>query len=788
MSDDAMKETRWIWLQDEQIIMNKGLQEQIYFRRSFELDHAEDAVLQVRVSADSRYRLYVNGVPVSRGPGKGDNHTHYYEEIDCSPYLREGCNAVAARVVHFHGMEGPISVWRANRGGFFLSGEVTNREGGTLFKLHTGHGWRCLQETAIVYEVTDWDTGFAGGTENAVGRQRMQGWTTADYDDADWHDAVEVSRYEDPVYGQLSPWTLAPRDIPLLFEEDRAFTAVTKTSRTDIGPQVGSGGIQRPFTIGPRQSVVIELDAGELTTGYPVLCMTGGRSAKTKLLYAECYRHYDQASGSYVKGVRDDATGTLIGVYDRYEAGGYGSAEQPETYEPFLFRTFRYVALEIETAEEALTVLSFHYRETGYPLAVKASFSSSDPSLQPLWDISINTLKRCMHETYEDCPYYEQLQYAMDTRLQILFTYQLSGDDRLARKAMFDFHSSRLPSGMLQSRYPSMLSQVIPGFSLYWIMMVHDHYRYFGDLSLVRTYMPTIDGVLEWFNQRLGADGLLGPMPSNYWSYVDWVEEWRELSGVPTASRQGSNVIYNLMYAASLKLAAELQDALGRRDSGDEYRSRAAELIQIVNRTSYSASLGLYQDAPRIEAYSQHAQIWAVLAGAIEGEAAKQLMARTLENRQLAKVSYAMSFFLFRALEQTGAYDRSFALWDIWRDLAALGLTTWVEDPVSQRSDCHAWGAVPLYEFSAKILGVSPAAPGCSTIRVAPQPGHLTHASGDVATPKGIVSVAWEIDDQGQFELTVAAPVEAKLEIVLPDGTMQLHHGGEAIRATCQLG
>lgn len=783
-----MKETRWIWLQEEQIIKGKGLQEQIYFRRSFELEQAEGAALYVKVSADSRYRLYVNGVPVSRGPSKGDSHTQYYDEVDCAPYLREGRNAIAARVVHFHGMEGPISIWRANRGGFFLSGEVVDRAGRTIVKLHTDDRWRCLQETAIVFEVTDWETGFAGGTESAVGQPRMLGWTTADYADADWHQAVEVSRYEDPVYGQLSPWTLTPRDIPPLYEEDRTFAAVTKTSRTDIGPQVGPGGLNRPFTLGPRQSVVIELDAGELTTGYPVLAMAGGKQAKAKLLYAECYRQYDETSSAYVKGIRDDAAGTLIGVYDRYEAGGFGTAERPEAYEPFLYRTFRYVALEIATAEDPLTVLSFHYRETGYPLAVQASFSSSDASLRPLWDISINTLRRCMHETYEDCPYYEQLQYAMDTRLQILFTYQLSGDDRLARKAMFDFHSSRLPNGMLQSRYPSVLPQVIPGFSLHWIMMVHDHYLYFGDLSLVRTYMPTIDGVLEWFNQRLEAEGLLGPMPSNYWSYVDWVEEWQELRGVPLASRQGSNIIYNLMYAASLKLAAELQDALGRKDGGDEYRSRAAELIRTVNRTSYSATLGMYQDAPGIEAYSQHAQIWAVLAGAVQGEAAKQLMTRTLENRQLAKVSYAMSFFLFRALERADAYDRSFELWDIWRDLAALGLTTWVEDPVSQRSDCHAWGAVPLYEFSARILGVTPAAPGSATIRIAPQPGYLTHAAGDVATPKGIVSIAWEIDDQREFTMTVSAPIEARLEIVLPDGSVQLRQGGEGIRAGCTIG
>lgn len=134
-----------------------------------------------------------------------------------------------------------------------------------------------------------------------------------------------------------------------------------------------------------------------------------------------------------VKGDRtDDKNGHLLGVTDTYEVAGCGKRGDTETYEPFWFRTFRFIRLEIVTAEEPLTIESFDYQETGYPLEVKTWVTTSDESMGDIWDISERTLRRCMHETYEDCPFYEQLQYAMDTRSQILYTYMISGDDRLA--------------------------------------------------------------------------------------------------------------------------------------------------------------------------------------------------------------------------------------------------------------------------------------------------------------------------------------------------------------------
>ena len=92
--------------------------------------------------------------------------------------------------------------------------------------------------------------------------------------------------------------------------------------------------------------------------------------------------------------------------------------------------------------------------ETGYPLNVQTKADASDERFKKIWEISERTLRCCMHETYEDCPFYEQLQYAMDTRAQILYTYAISADDRLARKCMEDFRRSQRYDGLLNCAAP----------------------------------------------------------------------------------------------------------------------------------------------------------------------------------------------------------------------------------------------------------------------------------------------------------------------------------------------
>ena len=95
---------RWIWLPGEPSPVNAVVD----FQGRFKLAGRPRGV-RLRVSADSRYRLHVNGVRVGFGPGRGYPGHYSFDEHDITALLRPGENVVDLRVLHwgegtFHGL------------------------------------------------------------------------------------------------------------------------------------------------------------------------------------------------------------------------------------------------------------------------------------------------------------------------------------------------------------------------------------------------------------------------------------------------------------------------------------------------------------------------------------------------------------------------------------------------------------------------------------------------------------------------------------------------------------
>ncbi|MEK3877679.1 family 78 glycoside hydrolase catalytic domain [Paenibacillus sp. FSL M7-0420] len=791
---------RWIWLQEEQETTDREARhERVYFRRVFELPAGTGKAysMNVAITADSRYRLFVNGQRQWAGPCKGHEHVHYYEEYSVEGVLQPGINVIAVTVVHYAGTapfemgeDGPLSVWRSEQGGLLVEAEIT-ADGQLVQELPTDTSWKCIRDHGYrlrPFPMMRW----MGGLEETAGDTALRDWMLPEYDDSAWSAARVVQPVRDE-YGQLTPWQLARRPVPLLYEQEQCFLKLMRSSCGEGDALFTAGhslelkngaGCTSSSIVVPAQGVLVqageqlwlELDAGELTTGYPQLKLQGGGGSLITLQYAECYEEETGNEEIRRKAVRDEMREQVLrGGHDSYQPAGYGTEVQPEVYEPFWFRTFRYVRLEVHAGHEPLRITGLSYRETGYPLQLQGSFHCSDERYNRLWELCVRTLRRCMHETYEDTPYYEQLQYTMDTKLMMEFTYLLSGDDRLARRAMEDYRASQLPSGMLQSRYPSVLPQVIPSFSLYWIGMIHDHYRSFRDVALVKHYRPAILSVLDWFDQRLTPQGLVDRTPRQYWNYYDWVEEWP--LGAPDCTNQAPATLMSLMYAYTLGQAAELLEASGWTQIAAELGQRKAAVNAAVLDNCRQADGPFFRDSPEAGPeiqLSQHTQLWAVLAGTVSAAEGETLLQTVLTHTPMAKLSLPMSYYLFRALELCGMYDRSFGLWARWLKQLELGLTTLPEiDSADTRSDCHAWSALPITEFTRGILGVRQENDG---IVLQPHCGELQYASGAVSTDLGLITVSWEITTEEEievFHLEAVWTAGSAITVILPNGEVQ---------------
>ncbi|MBL9203082.1 MAG: hypothetical protein JNL39_21415 [Opitutaceae bacterium] len=763
------------------------------FRRTFDAGEKSGGPREVHVSADSRYLFFCNGVLLGRGPAKGDVNHHFYDTHDLAPHLRAGRNVLAAlvldmsRVAHRPTQLGaPCSVM-TYAGGFVLDGG----------DLSTDARWKVAVDTAHRFqnEQTTFE-GYHGYFEHRVSKLIPRGWTDAGFDDSAWpaatvlYQAERLENRRDPT----SPYGLVPRMIPMLEEHatGAAFRAVFLPGGGEA-PAAWRDLIanERPITLPPRTTVDVILDAGELTTAFPQLVIADGAGSTVLLTYAEALRLPWSTPGAKLLGrpqplanlashFADESTGwtfdrrgKITGWRDRWEPAGHAGSEG-EGFEPLHWRTFRYLGITITTGSAPLQVRAVRHRFTAYPLRVAAEFSCSDPRLEKIWRASLRTMRLCSHETFEDCPYYEQMQYAGDTMITAKLAMLTAGDYALARQAIHHFDWSRLADGLTQSRFPSRLVQIIPSWSLHWITMVRDYALCSGDLATVRAVLPGMRAALDWFRRHGDAEGLPAKLP--FWNITDWCPWWPR--GVVPGSDTGPTCIIAAQYVVALDELADLCRLLGREAEAQSLRDEADALRTKIHARFWSESEGLYLDRPGGPEISQYGNAWAVVCGAADAATRARMLARFPHDPKLAPGSFFWWHTGFRALALCGAYERMPEFLGPWHEMIDAGLDTFVEENSYWRSLCHAWSAHPALEFMTRILGVAPAAPGFTMIDIAPQRSGLAHASGEVCTPRGPVKVAWRAAG-GKFTLEIESPAATPVRVQLPGGRVQFFGGGQ---------
>jgi len=652
----------------------------------------------------------------------------------------------------------------SGRSAFLCQGDSEAEEA-----VNTPKDWKVWRDDAYAFS-TDEAAALrtycvVGPSETLDAARHPWGWETADFDDTGWSNAASAGRaFSHGAQDAGSFWWLTPRELPAMEETPVPFGRVVRAEGMDAPAGAGA----EPFTVPAHAKVTLLFDHGNETCAFPELIVSGGDGATLRLAYAEALR--DAKTGQ--KGDRNDIEGKVLrGYSDSWRLDG----GEHRVLSPLWWRTFRYAEMTIETADAPLVVTGLRAIYTGYPFAERARFEAPEQAdLSDLMTIGWRTLRLCAHETFMDCPYYEQLQYAGDTRIQCLVSLYTSGDARLFRTALAHLDDSRLAFGLTQSRFPSRLPQIISPFSLWWVCMVHDYWQHVpGDDDFLKGMLTGIRGVLQWFGDRIRKDGLLGPL--EWWSFADWCNEWR--GGVPPGAKEGGSALLTLQYALALDAAGELHTYFGQGQEAQRLHREKRKVLSAVKSLCYDGRTHRVADTPEKKSFSQHTASLLVLSPSVLTDKEKRaVMERALSDPEVTQATFYFRFYLHRALTAAGLGDRFLETLAPWREMKRIGLTTWAEKPEPTRSDCHAWSASPNYELLATVLGVMPGEPGWKSVRIAPHLGPLTRASGRVPHPKGDVDVALEKRDGGGLTA----------EITLPEGvTGSLRWAGHSVPLTC---
>lgn len=747
--DDPAK-AEWI-APPEAIMQGSGL---YLFRKTIDLEFVPDR-FPAHVTADPRYKLYVNGRLVMIGPAAGDHLEWRYATIDLADSLKVGRNLIALELWD----AGPHSGTRqaSIRTGMLLEGP--DYPGGSLqsdrtWKVNRSSGWQTLpMDSATV------GGGYiAGATEQLDASKHPWGWNTdPDFDDSAWSDAIEIGKGS---HGGLNtwlgtPWTLRERPIPLL-EMESSNVGRLRASEPESAALTAEEVF--PLTVQAGLTRRLLFDRGVIGVGFPRLTTSGGAGSRIRLRYQEALFNAD---GS--KGNRDDLEGKVMkGYYDELFLGGALRV----TYEPAWIRTYRYLELTIEAGAEDVILERLDLLGVGYPFRRKGGFESSDGALESILEACWNTVDVCALETYMDCPYYEQVQYIGDTRIQALISLYMTGDDRLMRNAIQQFNRSRQYNGLTASAFPVRgreAPQLIPPFSLVYVSMVHDFFLHREDPEFVRPLLPGIRFTLEWFLERLDERGLLGPLP--YWNHTDGGAKGFH-HGSPPGATTGGSIQLSLLLVAALDDAANLFDAFQGTADAQSFRQTASRIREAVNRHGYDEARGLYSETPEKQVFSQHTNAYAILTKTAPGSEIAALAERLVSEADITQGSLYFQFYVFNALREAGRGDLMLPELDRWREMLAAGLTTFPEHGIESRSDAHAWAAHPLYHLLATTAGITPAEPGFARVRIRPTPGRLEWIRAAVCHPQGVISLRYRRLDDGrrEFEVDLPGSLEGVLE------------------------
>ena len=637
-----------------------------------------DAVMEIY--CETEYVLYINGNTVGSGQYRSFDNKRVFDSYDITPYIKDGENQIY--IIGYHqgfstqtyacGAEGVAFAIASSDGSCVLSDETTKIRADANYK--SGEAELATPQLGYVYHYD-------------AAKPELP-WTcprivecSAPYTK---RPVKKLSRL--PVKkGKICTQGILKRvNMPTVAESMQNDFLSYRDKK-----YIFDGNVIRKNNDG----VYFIIDLGSELAGLFTMKLTAGRGTEIDFGYGE---HTD-----------DLRVRTYVG--ERCFASSYICKDGEQSFTGF-FRRFagRYISVHITNMSDDVIFDEIGLIPVQYSLTNKESFRSEDYFYNRLYDVSINTLKLCMHEHYEDCPWREQALYAFDSFVQMRCGYYAFGEYEFARASLELLADGQLPGGLLELSAPGKRPFTIPSFALCWIMSLQCYVLFSGDLSFGEKMLPAADRILKAF--CIKDNLVIKEDKSEYWHFYEWSY------GLDGGFSPVDSVL-NFYYIMACESYNEILKYLGREA---EYDTKPVK--KKVYEKFFDKETGLFRTAPESSVYHELTQALAILSGCIDRDPLSSKLMN--KNNGLVKTTLSTSVYKYDALLLGDNKYLDFVTDDIaetWGKMIYSGAgTLWetavgADDFSKAGSLCHGWSAVPVYILYRYHIGFYPTSPGFKT-------------------------------------------------------------------------
>lgn len=649
------------------------------FEKEFTVTDKEKTALYI--SCDTEYACFVNGEFVSCGQICGVKNERYYRETDISQYVKNGKNKLYVSAYY----QGKSFTYRTSFRPY-LCFVIKNEENIYVSDENT----KCkkdLRYTSGEMEYISPQLGYtfyydANNESKAVKTENQETdymFLPAPIEKCNVNSLKNGKIIAQGFFEEKTKYDTAAKNVQNAYLRAAEPPEIFETE--DFGPLEINNGIKLKTG---TEGVYVLFDLGRETAGYFGMDITAGKDTELYISYGE---HLSDLRVRAYTGNRNFAF-----VYKC--TGG----RQKFTY--YMKRIAgRYIQLHVKNPEN-FEIHGLGIKSCEYPFKEKEHYTG-DRLLEKIYDVSVDTLKLCMHEHYEDCPWREQGMYMMDSRIQMLCGYYAFENTEPQKSALVTFMKSANEKGVLPLTAPSeSVGMTIPAFILMWVVAYNDYLKYTDDTDGMEEMTGFAEKIIKLFRNMYDGTGIVIPNDENYWSFYDWADgldnlPWWDL----TYKNRGYDAPIMLYYITALQSYTAILEKSGK-DTAD-IRNETDMMKEKVNELFWDKKKGMYKTYSNVpEHFCELTQSLAICTGTVEND--DMLKEKLKKGECGVKVTLSMSMFKYEALFS----DKEWVINDIaeiWGSMLFSGATSFWEtekggyDFNNGGSQCHGWSALPIY-------------------------------------------------------------------------------------------